>query len=1120
MKIEARSHRERLKRRANPYLKMVHPIMQRQKSTKFTQSVFTLKPVFKMVPPNPPNPLNPPSHPNQPILPIPPRITFLRECSWTSSDSSTQGSSDDADSRNGGRPLPPWTQRESNRVRFRQEELQSFRSEGEECLIGFLLDDRKFSTRTIQDYINNEWVLGGTATVMGREENRYLIHFDNAVDRRAAVLGNPWCCQGATFVVGNWMPNTSLSEVRLARFSVWLQIWFLPFEYQQPLVVERLASAAGEVIRVDWERSRTRNIRFMRVRININPYEPLTSGCTLDCDDGTSRWIQFSYERIEKFCLGCGRIGHTHPNCNLDRQEAQRRIRANLERVRLRYGFPITFDPTHNHFSYRMRAFLNRASRRKTRMVIRQGQNNENTNLAPVSNTINGAKPPRPRSVPAPGAHRRQASLRPILNDERRSAPTRTDPVNVSSQGMATSMAATLQSVQLPISVGGGQQTVQAEQHRIERLTQQPQAGAEGPPPPATINHSGQLVMSTDEEQQTMHAEQNETRNSSSRVQDGADPRRTRSALADIGDLVTNEVDGEIVARTMAFNRELNDRIAELQDELNSFIPSNQKAQTIEYPREPIEDIIEEFDNTEARVQSYQEREFFTKWTIDSIEVSRPVVGDNVDAGQDLHPHVPPNSDPPPIAQVQISSSPQNIPLTLSFVCTINEADEISAFIRDSPSPDGEGIDISGQRADKGKGNMKRSREMEEDTDSGSENGICIRRKLQNLAVQECPPTSQSRSGGLLLLWNDEIQVEVKVLKGSDKLSKTNNQLQGAQDLWNCLNFCQLLEVKASGLHYTWSNRRDSNHVTWERLDRAFANACWIQTFCDAGLENLPIIVSDHSPMVLKLDRKSEFRKRPYRFEIMWTLHPGCKETIATAWNQNFNGSSPFKLTRKLKAVREKLKVWNKAVFGNLHKRKVEVQEELARVQADPERGDHMVKEKELRQVFETILEQEQLFWMQKSRFDWIIRGERNTKFFHTMTKKRRRKNKIFKIKKEGGDFTEDEKEIEYTIMNHFKQLFGDTTEAPTELTHQIIQKNAWMVLLEVSKMQEQGRFVVGMMARNEEGDLRIMVKTIKARHKCVAKLLLTQVDATEDESKRRRLPMVQNIRNQLELSF
>lgn len=55
--------------------------------------------------------------------------------------------------------------------------------------------------------------------------------------------------------------------------------------------------------------------------------------------------------------------------------------------------------------------------------------------------------------------------------------------------------------------------------------------------------------------------------------------------------------------------------------------------------------------------------------------------------------------------------------------------------------------------------------------------------------------------------------------------------------------------------------------------------------------------------------------------------------------------------------------------------------------------------EEELRNEFERILVQEELYWFQKSKFDWINQGDRNTRFYHAQTLSRRRRNCIEGIK-------------------------------------------------------------------------------------------------------------------------
>ncbi|OMO74062.1 hypothetical protein COLO4_26732 [Corchorus olitorius] len=181
--------------------------------------------------------------------------------------------------------------------------------------------------------------------------------------------------------------------------------------------------------------------------------------------------------------------------------------------------------------------------------------------------------------------------------------------------------------------------------------------------------------------------------------------------------------------------------------------------------------------------------------------------------------------------------------------------------------------------------------------------------------------------------------------------------------------------------------------------------------------------------MVLTLEKRPPFSKRPYKFEMMWTTHPQCKEVIKEAWNGEVQGSPPFKLTRKVKFVREKLKRWNKEVFGDLVVRKKRLENELARVQQNIQDADLRDEELALKKELENVLEQEHILWMQKSRANWIIKGERNTKYFHTVTKKRIARNRIFSIKGNCGQVIEDPTDIERTFLHILKETFCNQQE-------------------------------------------------------------------------------------------
>lgn len=54
------------------------------------------------------------------------------------------------------------------------------------------------------------------------------------------------------------------------------------------------------------------------------------------------------------------------------------------------------------------------------------------------------------------------------------------------------------------------------------------------------------------------------------------------------------------------------------------------------------------------------------------------------------------------------------------------------------------------------------------------------------------------------------------------------------------------------------------------------------------------------------------------------------------------------------------------------------------------------------------ILSQEDIYWGQKSWVTWLQDGERSTKFFHTSTLIRRRRNTITRFKLSGENWCED----------------------------------------------------------------------------------------------------------------
>jgi hypothetical protein len=81
-------------------------------------------------------------------------------------------------------------------------------------------------------------------------------------------------------------------------------------------------------------------------------------------------------------------------------------------------------------------------------------------------------------------------------------------------------------------------------------------------------------------------------------------------------------------------------------------------------------------------------------------------------------------------------------------------------------------------------------------------------------------------------------------------------------------------------------------------------------------------------------------------------------------------------------------------------------------------------KAKEMANLIELLLEQDEVYWAQRSRSNWLQHGDRNTSFFHNFASTRRKKNTIKKLKDENEDWVEGTGQLKTLILNYFTNLF------------------------------------------------------------------------------------------------
>ena len=154
----------------------------------------------------------------------------------------------------------------------------------------------------------------------------------------------------------------------------------------------------GNYERIDWDAAVPRNIRFMRIRVCMDPWLPLIAGFLLRLDNRDRVWIQCRYKQVHKVCTKCGLIGHTRTQYTYIMADIEHLLHRQRQRIQREFQVQYGFDPLEPHFVNEILAFYNRPHRQNTQ--IRFGTLARDTGYRQRQYQQGGAPPPQPNPFP------------------------------------------------------------------------------------------------------------------------------------------------------------------------------------------------------------------------------------------------------------------------------------------------------------------------------------------------------------------------------------------------------------------------------------------------------------------------------------------------------------------------------------------------------------------------------------------------------------------------------------------------------------------------------------------------------------------------------------------------
>lgn len=160
---------------------------------------------------------------------------------------------------------------------------------------------------------------------------------------------------------------------------------------------------------------------------------------------------------------------------------------------------------------------------------------------------------------------------------------------------------------------------------------------------------------------------------------------------------------------------------------------------------------------------------------------------------------------------------------------------------------------------------------------------------------------------------------------------------------------CGLGFVKSLGHFFSWSKKGISDSRIYSRIDHCVANDKWLMKYSNTYVHYLNRSLSDHSPLVVKIQKKEDSGGRPFTVFDHLLAHSSFLGIVKEEWEKDIPKKGFQLIYVKLDSIKKRLKGLHSTEFCNV----------TGKIEHFQKQVDHIQRAMESRPLSQQLIDEE-----------------------------------------------------------------------------------------------------------------------------------------------------------------